>query len=86
MWVLDRIHPPINYVKIDKWDTWSMDHTLAQHCVAHAQTTAGNQAWCPLVDDEDVPEHCVAQRHRPKKTSGTLMKITSNAGTGSWAK
>ena len=26
---LDIIHPKINYVKIDRWDTWSMDHTLA---------------------------------------------------------
>ena len=26
--VMDFIHPRINYVKIDKWDTWSMDHTL----------------------------------------------------------
>ena len=26
---LDFVHPPINYVKIDRWDTWSMDHTLA---------------------------------------------------------
>jgi len=27
--VLDFIHPKIEYVKIDRWDTWSMDHTLA---------------------------------------------------------
>jgi hypothetical protein len=27
--VLDTIHPKIDYVKIDRWDTWSMDHTLA---------------------------------------------------------
>ena len=27
--ILDFIHPPIKYVKIDRWDTWSMDHTLA---------------------------------------------------------
>ena len=25
--VLDFIHPPISHVKIDRWDTWSMDHT-----------------------------------------------------------
>ena len=28
-WVWDRVHPPINYVKIDRYDTWSMDHTLS---------------------------------------------------------
>ena len=27
--VLDKIHPKIDYVKIDKWDTWNMDSTLA---------------------------------------------------------
>lgn len=26
---LDKVHPKIDYVKIDRWDTWSMDHTLA---------------------------------------------------------
>ncbi len=28
-WVLDKIRPRITYVKIDKYDTWSMDNTLA---------------------------------------------------------
>ena len=28
--VLDTIHPKINYVKIDEWDTWSADGTLAK--------------------------------------------------------
>lgn len=27
---LDAFHPRIEYVKIDPWDTWGMDHTLAQ--------------------------------------------------------
>lgn len=26
--VLDVVHPNISYVKIDRWDTWSMDYTL----------------------------------------------------------
>lgn len=28
--ILNKIHPKIDYVKIDRWDTWSMDNTLAQ--------------------------------------------------------
>ena len=28
-WVLDRVHPRVEYVKIDRWDTWSMDSTLS---------------------------------------------------------
>ncbi len=27
--VLDKIHPRVEYIKIDRWDTWSMDTTLA---------------------------------------------------------
>ncbi len=26
---LDYVHPQVRYVKIDRWDTWSMDHTLS---------------------------------------------------------
>ena len=29
MWVLDKIHPRVEYVKLDYWDTWAMDSTLA---------------------------------------------------------
>jgi len=28
-WVLDKVHPRIEYVKIDRYDVWSMDITLA---------------------------------------------------------
>jgi hypothetical protein len=43
-WFLDRVHPRIEYVKIDRWDTWSMDHTLAYSYLAHAETTQSYQA------------------------------------------
>lgn len=53
---LDIVHPPISYVKIDKWDTWSMDSTLAQIILPMLKqlrdTTHGSQ----IVDLEDVPE------------------------------
>jgi hypothetical protein len=26
--ILDTLHPSVDYVKIDRWDTWSMDYTL----------------------------------------------------------
>jgi len=26
---LDLVHPQINYVKIDRWDSWNMDSTLS---------------------------------------------------------
>ena len=28
-WVWDKVDHKIDYVKIDRWDTWSMDHTLS---------------------------------------------------------
>ena len=56
MWVLDRIHPKINYVKIDKWDTWSMDHTLALIVLPMLKQLKADKHGSPNVDDEDVPE------------------------------
>jgi hypothetical protein len=43
-------------IRIDKWDTWSMDHTLA--LIVHpmlVQLKATNHG-CGMVDDEDVPQ------------------------------
>jgi hypothetical protein len=85
MWVLDRIHPKIDYVKIDKWDTWSMDHTLAQIVLPMLKQLQATKHGSPLVEDEDVPEGliCVVPKHRPKKMSGTLMTICIFVGIGS---
>lgn len=54
--VLDFIHPKINYVKIDKWDTWSMDYTLSYIIVPMLKQLKETKHGSPLVDDEDVPE------------------------------
>jgi len=56
MWVLDRVHPKIDYVKIDKWDTWSMDHTLALIVLPMLKQLQATKHGAPNVDDEDVPE------------------------------
>jgi len=55
-WVLDRIHPKIDYVKIDRWDTWSMDHTLALIVLPMLKQLKADKHGAPNVDDEDVPE------------------------------
>ena len=57
MWVLDRVHPKIEYVKIDRYDTWSMDHTLAHIVLPMLKQLKEKKHGSPLVDDEDVPEH-----------------------------
>jgi hypothetical protein len=56
-WVLDLVHPKINYVKIDYWDTWSLDHTLAIIVLPMLKQLQETKHGSPLVDDEDVPEH-----------------------------
>jgi hypothetical protein len=55
-WVWDRVHPKINYVKIDRWDTWSMDHTLAHIILPMLKQLKEKQQGAGFVDDQDVPE------------------------------
>ena len=54
--LLDFIHPKINYVKIDKWDTWSMDYTLSHIIVPMLKQLQVTKHGAPKVDDEDVPD------------------------------
>jgi hypothetical protein len=53
---LDFVHPKINYVKIDRYDTWSMDHTLADIILPMLKQLKESKHGAPFVDDEDVPE------------------------------
>ena len=53
--VMDFIHPQINYVKIDYYDTWSMDHTLADIILPMLKQLNTEKHGAPNVDDEDVP-------------------------------
>jgi hypothetical protein len=54
-------------IKIDRFDTWSMDHTLAliihPMLVQLKATTRG----APSTDDEDVPEKFRSTKAKPKK-------------------
>ncbi len=56
-WVLDRVHPRIQYVRIDPCDTWSMDSTLAPIILPMLRQLQATKHGSPNVDDEDVPEH-----------------------------
>ena len=53
---LDVVHPKIDYVKIDKWDTWSMDHTLGKMVLPMLKQLKATKHGSPEVDIEDVPE------------------------------
>ena len=66
-WVLDRVHPRITYVKIDRWDTWSMDSTLASIVLPMLRQLKATAHGSPNVADEDVPEHLRSTAAEPKE-------------------
>lgn len=66
-WVLDRVHPRIEYVKIDRWDTWSMDHTLGQIALPMLRQLQATKHGAPFVDDQDVPEELRSTSAPPKE-------------------
>jgi len=65
--VLDFIHPKINYVKIDRWDTWSMDYSLSFIIVPMLKQLKETKHGAPFVDDEDVPEELKSTSAPPKE-------------------
>jgi hypothetical protein len=64
---LDFVHPEINYVKIDRYDTWSMDHTLADIILPMLKQLQEKKHGGPFVDDEDVPEDLKSTSAPPKE-------------------
>jgi hypothetical protein len=54
-WISERVHPRVEYVKLDRWDTWSMDHTLALIVLPMLRQLRETKHGAPFVDDEDVP-------------------------------
>jgi hypothetical protein len=54
---LDFIHPRIEYVKIDPWDVWNMDHTLSPIILPMLKRLKETKHGSGFVDMEDVPEH-----------------------------
>lgn len=67
MWVWDRVDRKIDYVKIDRWDTWSMDHTLGQIALPMLKQLQATKHGSPFVDDEDVPEELKSTSAPPKE-------------------
>jgi hypothetical protein len=65
--VLDFIHPSIKYVKIDRWDTWSMDHTLAHIILPMLKQLDKEKHGAPFTDDDDVPEYLRSHMAQPKE-------------------
>jgi hypothetical protein len=66
-WVRERIHPRFEYVKIDPWDTWSMDSTLAVIVLPMLKQLQETKHGAPFVDDEDVPKELKSTSASPKQ-------------------
>jgi len=58
---LDRREQKVK-IRIDKWDTWNMDHTLASIVLPMLKQLKDTTHGAPNVDPEDVPKEL-----RPKK-------------------
>jgi hypothetical protein len=61
------IRPQIRLVKIDPYDTWSMDHTLAH--IIHPMLTQLKETkhGAPFTDDADVPKELRSTSAGPKE-------------------
>ena len=69
--ILDFVHPPINYVKIDNYDTWSMDSTLTPIILPMLKQLKETKHGAPFTEDEDVPE-------RLRSTTKSAQKAKKN--------
>lgn len=56
LWIDRRKERKIK-VHIDRWDTWSMDNTLAYIILPMLKQLKETKHGAPYVDDEDAPEH-----------------------------
>ena len=54
-------------VKIDRYDTWGMDHTLSLIILPMLKQLHATKHGSPHVDDEDVPEHLKSTSASPKE-------------------
>ena len=66
-WVLDKVHPEINYIKIDNWDVWSMDSTLSPIILPMLKQLQKVKHGSGHVDDEDVPIELRSYACKPKE-------------------
>jgi hypothetical protein len=66
-WALDLVHPEIKVIKIDYYDTWSMDHTLSPIILPMLRQLKETKHGAPFVNDEDVPETLKSTSAPPKQ-------------------
>ena len=54
---LDTINPRIEFVKIDKYDVWNMDHTMSMILYPMFKQLKETKQGAPHIQDEDVPDY-----------------------------
>lgn len=64
--ILDNIPRKIK-VRIDRYDTWSMDETLTLIILPMLHQLKEQKIGAPFVDDEDVPEDIRSTNAKPKE-------------------
>jgi hypothetical protein len=65
--VWEKLDRKIDYVKIDRWDTWSMDSTLTKIILPMLKQLKASKGGSPNVDDQDVPEYLRSYMAQPKE-------------------
>jgi hypothetical protein len=60
-------YPETPQIHIDSWDTWNMDHTLADIILPMLIQLKETKHGAPFVDDEDVPEELRSTSAPPKE-------------------
>jgi len=55
-WIVNKI-PRIQYIKIDRYDTWSMDSTLTPIILPMLKQLQKDKHGAPCTEDSDVPEY-----------------------------
>lgn len=70
--ILDKRSGQKVNVRIDYWDTWSADHTLAYIITPILKKLKDGKQGAPWVDDEDVPEELRSTSSPPKENEYDL--------------
>jgi len=65
-WIESKRHRQI-YVRIDKFDTWGMDHTLAHIILPMLKQLKASKHGAPNTDDIDVPKELWSTNAEPKE-------------------
>ena len=67
---------PRHYIKIDRWDTWSMDSTLAPIILPMLKQLKAEKHGVPVcLEDADLPEHLRLSDYRDDNEFGSQLDL-----------